>query len=125
MLMVMSSGLRLALPPVSGQLNLEELTLTIRTEQRGRGLDQTTTMSTTGCIQRFHNKEVLTVRKFVTALLVAFVGLSVLGCRKSTEEQVPPPGAVKEPPQMQIQAPAPGGARGGEGMQMPVRRPPK
>ncbi|WP_456331733.1 hypothetical protein [Fervidibacter sacchari] len=65
------------------------------------------------------------MRKFVAFSLVAIVGLSVLGCRKSAEEQGPPPGAVKEPSQMQIQAPGPGGVRGGEGMQAPVRRPPR
>jgi len=61
------------------------------------------------------------VKRFVAVLLVAVVGLSVFGCRKSAEEQGPPPGAVKEPPQMQIQTIGPGSARGGEGMQMSVR----
>ncbi len=63
------------------------------------------------------------MKRLAAVLLVAVVGVSVFGCRKSAEEQVPPPGAVKEPPQMQIQALGPGGARGGEGMQMSVRRP--
>ncbi len=64
------------------------------------------------------------MRSLVIALLVSVVVTGLVGCRRSTEEQGPPPGAVVEPPQMQMQAPAPG-QQGGQGMQAPVRRPPR
>ena len=63
------------------------------------------------------------MRRILLVLLVAIVGLSVVGCRRSAEEQGPPPGAVKEPPGMEIQAPGPGERAGGGGTEAPFRRP--
>ncbi|MCS7186048.1 MAG: hypothetical protein N3B10_11130 [Armatimonadetes bacterium] len=63
------------------------------------------------------------MRRILWVLLVAVVGLSVVGCRRSAEEQGPPPGAVKEPPGMGIQAPGPGERAGGGGMEAPFKRP--
>lgn len=63
------------------------------------------------------------MKRLVSLLLIAMVGVGLIACRRSEEEKGPPPGAVKEPPGMEIQAPGPGGAGGG--MEAPVRRPPK
>lgn len=63
------------------------------------------------------------MKRMVSIILAALIGLSVVGCRKSAEEQGPPPGAVKEPPGMGIQAPGPGERAGEGGMQAPFRRP--
>ncbi|MEZ8220197.1 hypothetical protein GG496_000364 [Candidatus Fervidibacteria bacterium JGI MDM2 JNZ-1-D12] len=63
------------------------------------------------------------MRRILSVLLIALVGLGLIGCRRSAEEQGPPPGAVKEPPGMGIQAPGPGERAGGGGMQAPFRRP--
>ncbi len=65
------------------------------------------------------------MRRILSVLLIALVGLALIGCRRSAEEQGPPPGAVKEPPGMGIQAPGPGERAGGGGMQAPFRRPGK
>ncbi|MGQ9462464.1 MAG: hypothetical protein ACUVTP_06355 [Candidatus Fervidibacter sp.] len=63
------------------------------------------------------------MKRLVSLLLIAMVGMGVIACRRSEEEQGPPPGAIKEPSGMGIQAPGPGGA--GSGVQAPVRRPQK
>jgi len=65
------------------------------------------------------------MKRVFGVLLVAVIGLSLLGCRRSAEEQGPPPGAVKEPPGMGIQAPGPGERGGAGGMEAPFRRPGK
>lgn len=68
------------------------------------------------------------MRMVMSLLLAGIVLAGLSGCRRSAEEEGPPPGAVVEPSQMQMQAPAPGqqgGQQGQEGMQAPVRRPPR
>ncbi len=62
------------------------------------------------------------MKRLIIASLIAVIGIGLVGCRKSAEEQGPPPGAVKEPPGLGIQAPGPG-ERGGGGTQAPFRRP--
>lgn len=61
------------------------------------------------------------MRGVLCVLLMAVIGLSLFGCRRSVEEQGPPPGAVKEPPELGIQAPGP--VERGGGTQAPFKRP--
>ncbi|MER3501623.1 MAG: hypothetical protein IMHGJWDQ_001502 [Candidatus Fervidibacter sp.] len=63
--------------------------------------------------------------RLLNVILVGVIVLGLVGCRQSTTGEQKPPGAAVEPPEMQLQAPAPRGGGQGGSPQVPVRRPPR